>query len=162
MDEQPTFADIPDSVYPNCIVHFSVHGLNPIPQGSKKAFVVPGTNRAVLTDVNGRVLKPWRELISAAAAEAMGEKEIVPHGPIKVRALFRFVRLKSHFKSDGETLRADAPDWKHTTPDLDKLQRALGDSLTGVVIRDDGQIAHWDVERRYSSVPGVTVWVYAL
>lgn len=35
-------------------------------------------------------------------------------------------------------------------PDGDKLARALGDGLTGVVIKDDSRITHWEIEKRYA------------
>ena len=36
-----------------------------------------------------------------------------------------------------------------TKPDLDKLERAIGDALTGIVFRDDSQIAWWSVWKVY-------------
>jgi len=37
------------------------------------------------------------------------------------------------------------------TPDLDKLQRAIGDSLSGVVIADDKQIAVWQAHKYFTA-----------
>ena len=43
--------------------------------------------------------------------------------------------------------------WHVTTPDLDKLVRAIGDTLTGPVIYDDGQIVHTDSHKMYAPTP---------
>lgn len=149
---------------PIFLVHFSLHGTVPVPQGSKKAFVIKGTNRAVLTDDNASKLKPFREAVAVEAAAAMACAAIGPimGGPLRVDATFEFPFLRSHFKSDGVTLRNDRPTYKESRPDLDKLQRAIGDAMTGVCYRDDAQIAEWRVRRIYSSSPGVTITVYAL
>lgn len=149
---------------PIFLCQFSLFGTVPVPQGSKKAFVIKGTNRAVLTDDNATKLKPWREAVAQEAAAAMACQALgaIQKGPIRVDALFMFPFLKSHFKSDGETLRDDAPLYKESKPDTDKLQRALGDALTAVCYRDDAQVAEWHSKRIYSSTPGVTVAVYAL
>lgn len=39
---------------------------------------------------------------------------------------------------------------RHTVrPDLDKLQRAVGDGITGILIADDATIDRWSVSKRY-------------
>jgi len=146
------------------LVQFSLYGTVPVPQGSKKAFVIKGTNRAVLTDDNAQKLKPWREAVAQEAAAAMACQALgaIQKGAIRVDARFMFPFLKSHYKSDGETLRDDVPIYKESKPDTDKLCRALGDALSGVCYRDDAQVAEWNAVRVYSSMPGVTVKVYAL
>lgn len=40
-------------------------------------------------------------------------------------------------------------------PDLDKLQRAIGDALGNGILKDDSRIVHWDVWKRYGAEPGV-------
>ena len=40
-------------------------------------------------------------------------------------------------------------------PDLDKLQRAIGDALGNGILKDDSRIVHWDVWKRYGTEPGV-------
>jgi Holliday junction resolvase RusA-like endonuclease len=49
-----------------------------------------------------------------------------------------------------------------TTPDLDKLCRAIGDALTGVAILDDKQIAWWDVMKHYGSQACAVIAIEAL
>jgi len=39
---------------------------------------------------------------------------------------------------------------RHTVrPDLDKLQRAVGDGITGILIADDSMIDRWSVTKGY-------------
>ena len=86
-------------------------------------------------------------------------------GPVEVQAHFVFPRPKSHYhsskKRQGE-LRGDAPLWHTSAPDLDKLQRAIGDALAGVVIRDDAQIARWRVSKSYGQTPRAMITVIPL
>lgn len=157
-----------------CSVH--VPGI-PQQQGSKTAFALPVTlwslpyvpfvvrGKTVMKDANETKLKAWRDLVAGYATEYMAQEETerVESGhPVRISAYFEFPRLKSHFKSDGVTLREGRDFYKHTNPDLDKLQRAIGDALTGVCYKDDSQIASWDTRKMYGSRPGVHLYVYAL
>jgi Holliday junction resolvase RusA-like endonuclease len=132
---------------------------NPEPQGSTKAFVVKG--RAVTTSANTR-LKPWRTEVTLAARAAMlgaaGPFPLV--GAVTVHAAFAVRRPKS--------VRRRYPIVK---PDLDKLQRAIGDALVDAgLIKDDCQIVGWNPTKRYQDDPesqlpghpGVRVTVFAL
>ena len=121
-------------------IEFSVAGA-PVPQGSKAAFVVAG--RAVLVDVANRKtktmpanrLKDWRAAIAAKASkEFSGE---LWAGPILLECIFVMPRSPSHFTKKG-VLTKGAP--MVPQKDLDKLIRAVGDSLSKVVYRDDVQI----------------------
>lgn len=41
-----------------------------------------------------------------------------------------------------------------TSPDLDKLQRAIGDGLEkGGVLRNDSRIVHWEARKFYANTP---------
>jgi Holliday junction resolvase RusA-like endonuclease len=113
-------------------ISFSVPGV-PVPQGSKRAFVVGG--RAVMAEAN-RETKPWRAAVAAAAAEAMPEGPAA--NPVDIELAFIFPRPKGHYGRRG--LRPSAPVYKTTKPDIDKLTRAVLDAITGIVIRDDAQV----------------------
>ncbi len=83
-------------------------------------------------------------------------------GPVQVGAVFIMPRRKNHPK----TMRGDF--WHCTKPDLDKLQRAVGDSLekAGVII-SDSRITTWRPApiKRYADLtetPGVKVSVKPL
>lgn len=143
---------------PEFLCHFGVTGINPAPQGSKSLSMRGGKPRMFESN---KGLPEWRAKVKAAAKSAMEEVEPIMEGPVKVRLMLYFPRLKSHFDSKGN-LRNDAPTWKPSTPDTDKLQRAVGDALSGVCYRDDAQVAWWDARRVYSVHPGAAIWVYAL
>jgi crossover junction endodeoxyribonuclease RusA len=68
-------------------------------------------------------------------------------GPVFVTMVAIWTRPASHYGTgrNAGVLKATAPFWKASAPDLDKVQRALGDVLTqsGVVL-DDRLIVHWD------------------
>lgn len=118
-------------------VSFDVAGI-PAPQGSKKAFVVAG--KARMTDMGGEKHRTWRNAVTAAAAEALRSHGAVLDGPLALTITFRFPRPASARK--GAT-------WKPTAPDLDKLLRAAGDSLTASgLIHDDARIARINAEKR--------------
>ncbi len=46
-----------------------------------------------------------------------------------------------------------------STPDLDNVQKQLGDALNGVLWVDDAQIVNWQASKRYGLAPGVWVRV---
>lgn len=126
----------------------------PQPQGSARAFVRGG--RAVVTSANAR-LRPWRAAVTAAAAEA--HRDAPPFDvPVFVTAEFTFPRPAGHFGKRG--LLPSAPEWPAVRPDLDKLTRALLDSLTDAgVIRGDALVVRLAVDKHYDDRPGVCVAV---
>lgn len=128
-------------------VTFFVAGI-PVPQGSKTGYVVG--RRAVLTDANKAVLKPWRAQVTRMASSSWADREQMA-GAVRVDAVFVFVRPKS--------VKRDAPSVK---PDVDKLARALLDGITDAgVWKDDSQVTRLDVEKVYGAAPGVHVIITA-
>jgi len=145
-------------------LEFSVRGL-PIAQGSARAFVAKG--RAIITTDANRTNTPlgaWRTSIAAAASEAMHQAPALT-GPVMVIAHFVFPRPKGHYwpisrRRQMPELRLDAPRFMVGKPDLDKLERALLDGITNVVVRDDSQVAGlqaWKVYEDDKRRPGVQV-----
>jgi crossover junction endodeoxyribonuclease RusA len=120
-----------DPVKPKRKISFTVIGV-PQPQGSSRAFVPRGWNRAIITSDNSK-LKPWRQEIAGTAQAIMNSSKIglLEDVPLSIEASFFFDKPKSAKKS----LR-----YKITKPDVDKLVRGLFDALTGIVFRDDAQI----------------------
>lgn len=119
-------------------VVFTVVGL-PQPQGSSRAIMAPGARFPRIFSANPK-LKAWRRDVSNAARLAHRGAPIV--GPVRVVAEFYLQRPKS--------LRADR---SHVTkPDTDKLLRGIGDSLSGIVIRDDSQVTQIKGSKFYAAV----------
>ena len=141
-------------------VEFQVAGL-PIGQGSKTYVPTPAGPRS--KESNEKKLRPWRNDVADAAQRAMGDRAPF-HQPISLRATFVFPRPQSHYGSgrNAGSVKPSAPGWKTSTPDLDKLVRAVGDALSGICFRDDAQIVDLAVTKIYGQHPGVTVRVRAL
>ena len=136
--------------------------------------VIPGTpqqqgskNRGrngTMYDAN-RNLPAWRDTaittLRRAAVHQWGTPVPIDFGVI-VTARFVFPRPKSHYRTGryAGQLRPDAPTYKTSAPDLDKLQRALGDALTQAgILRDDALIVRWDTAKVYGNEPRVSVQV---
>lgn len=149
------------------MLSFTVSG-QPLPQGSKTMMKHRSTGRMImLDDVKG--LKPWRKEVTKAAHEAMGER-IVIEGPVLLRCVFSLSRPKSHFGTgrNANIVKASAPKHPHTkgTYDLDKLVRAIGDSLTDAgVWLDDSQVVELYATKVYAgsvhlrALPTAGVWI---
>jgi crossover junction endodeoxyribonuclease RusA len=127
---------------------FTVNG-TPAAQGSKRAFVIGG--KAVMVDADKK-LKPWRQAVTDAAAAARGDDPLFM-GPVRVRVRFVFPRPKSHYGTgrNAEVLKNSAPAYVATRPDVDKLLRAVFDALTGVVFKDDSQVAVAESVKAYGA-----------
>lgn len=108
-------------------------------------------------------LKPWRGSVEAAAAEFMRGRDLLS-GALFVRVRFFYHRPKGHYRTGRHSheLRDDAASHKVSAPDLDKLQRAVGDALEGVVYRNDAQIARWDTEKVYGARDAAHISVWSL
>ena len=113
-------------------VSFFIAGL-PVPQGSKKAFVVG--KRAVIVDDNAAALKPWRAKVGTAA-----DIGVTFAGPVTVNLTF--------YMPSPKRPRWDVPAVK---PDLDKLTRAVLDGLTdGGLIEDDARVVDMRLREFYA------------
>jgi Holliday junction resolvase RusA-like endonuclease len=88
----------------------------PAPQGSKRYV---GNGRMI---ESSKALKPWRELIIADAKQQGVPAPI--DRPVGVALVFCFPRPKAHFTTNGQ-IKANAPKYKTTRPDLDKCVRAV-------------------------------------
>ena len=122
----------------------------PQAQGSKRSL---GLGRPFIE--TNKHLAPWRaDAIASLRAEWGSEGPYLD--AVKVSAVFVYQRPKSHYRTgrNAHLLRDDAPIFKTSAPDLDKLQRALGDALTQAgVLRDDALIVQWG---RVSKIWGLT------
>ncbi len=120
------------------MIEFEVLGL-PAPQGSKTRM----PNGAI---VEGKTAgqrarhKDWRSAVAEAARDVAGHDDVAAplDGPLILIVTFRFPMPRSRSKA----ARAAGVAEKITAPDLDKLVRSVGDSLTaGGLIVDDRLIS---------------------
>jgi len=123
---------------------------SPVQQGSKVA------NRFGhgVRDANAKKLKPWRAEVSGWVLEAMREQGWdTIDAACEVAITFFHVRPAAHYGTgrNAGVLKPTAPTWKATAPDIDKLTRAILDSLTDArAFRDDGRVARLVVEDRWA------------
>jgi len=124
-------------------LHIDVPG-EPQPQGSKRAVRDRAGNARLVEggcDAAKKRLRSWREAVSELAALRYHGPPIA--GPVAVSAVFRFPRPPSHWTRSGRLTAAARREAREKTskPDLDKLLRAVLDSLTDArVIGDDAQV----------------------
>ena len=128
------------------MISFFVAG-TPKPQGSKRAFVNQYTGKASLSESAGEPLKDWRYNVGVVARDTM-DGAVIINGPVACRVTFYLPRPKGHYLKSG--LREDAPTHRDKKPDVDKLLRAVLDSLSGVVWKDDSQVISLLGEKRYA------------
>lgn len=133
------------------VIEFTVYG-KPAQQGSKSAFVRNG--RAIMFEANAKAKAEWRQTVVAVAIGAMDGRELL-ECPVELDVTFCFRRPKSHFRSgkNSTVLKSSAPSEHTHTPDLDKLVRNIGDSLTGTVVNDDSQICSLIARRKWTDGP---------
>jgi Holliday junction resolvase RusA-like endonuclease len=125
-------------------VSFTVAGI-PAPQGSKTR------TKWGMREDNPNT-KPWRGAVAADATDAMAGRPPL-EGALELVVLFYFPRPKGHFRTGrhaGE-LKPTAPDYCTTKPDADKLLRAIGDAVTGIVCRDDAQFVRIAARKLYGT-----------
>lgn len=148
---------IPSGHPENFVTSFSVEG-TPQPGGSKRAFVIKGTNRAVITDANSKA-SAWKSDVKVYARLAY--RGAVLEGPLRVQAQFAQVRPKHHYGTgkNSNTLKPSAPHYPTSKPDATKLWRPTEDALTGIIWKDDAQIVSQCIEKVYADRPGVFICV---
>ena len=137
---------------PRLRVAFDVAG-TPIPQGSKRAWVA-GDGKVRMTEDAGVRHHTWRMELTGAARQAMsnaGRFGEPYREPVSCMLTFRVHRPKGHYGTgrNSEALRASAPRFPAKSPDLDKLTRAVWDSLTSVVWVDDGQVVAATIRKQF-------------
>ena len=136
----------------------------PQQQGSKTRTPQGSTREA------NRNLAPWRAdaiaCLRRAALDQWGHAGKSPiTDPVRVGVWFVYGRPKSHYGTGRNVgvVKASAPYYKASAPDLDKLQRALGDALTQAgILRDDALIVEWGSAKVYGAVPEVRLTVRTL
>lgn len=132
------------------------------PAGSKRGFRHPGTGRVLVVDAN-KNSKPWQSVVAAAGHDAMDGRRLLD-GPLHVRIVFFTPRPQGHYGSgrNRAVLRASAPLFPTTRPDVLKLARGVEDALTGVCWRDDSLIVIERLEKHYGEPARAVVEIVSL
>lgn len=147
------------------VIQFTVHG-EARPAGSKTAMpcwdAKKGDYRRTKT---GRIItnvlhpktktkepvKDYMQRVGAAAREVYDGPLI--DGPVSLKLRFFRARPKKHFGTgrNSEKVKASAPAYPVTAPDVTKLTRAVEDGLTKVLWRDDVLVRKLDVEENWGT-----------
>ena len=128
---------------------FTVEGV-PIPQGSMKAMLHKHSHFPIMISDNAK-LRGWRKTVAQLAGLEMRKRDYIQIGknvPVRLILDFYFDKPKSVKMID-----------KVTKPDLDKLIRSCGDSMTGIVYEDDSQVTEIVARKLYGSPARVEIEV---
>ena len=127
----------------------------PRPQGSMRTLIPKRQAKPVTLPSDAGIYK-YRADVQATFVRAYGEPAPL-EGPVVLHATFFFRRPDNHYlpvaptkgRKAREALKVTAPVIHHvSTPDVDKLLRAIGDALTGFAYVDDKQICDiWGSKR---------------
>jgi len=131
-------------------LRFEVPG-TPVPQGSKKAFRHRHTGRVVMVDDNEH-LEAWRANVAAVASRTWAGRPALT-GPVVAHLDFFMPRPAGHYGTgrNAGVLKPSAPLLPAVKPDLDKLVRAVFDSLsTAGVWKDDALCWGVSAYKRYA------------
>lgn len=122
---------------------------------------MPLTN---VVDDNAKKLGPYRKLVQSVAEEAWWPRDPLSE-PLSVTIEDVFPTLVSHHvagKRERE-LKADAPLFKHTKPDLDKLERSVLDALTDAKVwEDDALVVELHGRKVFGLDPETRIWVQTI
>ena len=130
----------------------------PTPKGSWSAIWNPHVQRGrhkggcILVAQNSTAAKAWAKAIKVLARAAKLPREM--SGPVGIDILFWLHRAE-----------ATNIDWRFRdiTPDVDKLERAVLDALTGIAWADDRQVCDAHAIKRYvtedlETGADITIW----
>jgi crossover junction endodeoxyribonuclease RusA len=97
-----------------------------------------------IVQVNSAKHKRWRNAVSFAALDLVGPDFELIDEPVELSVIFYLPRPKTATR-----------EFPAVMPDLDKLIRSVGDSLSGTVIRDDSRIIAIHAQKLYADARGV-------
>lgn len=146
------------------VIGFHVRGV-PVGKGSMRVFqykTKDGKQRACIGHDNKKTYS-WSATVAAEAKRAMVNASRYAKTPLVLQVMFLLPRPASHYGKRG--LKASAPAYPMTKPDLDKLVRVIGDSLEGIVYDNDSRIVSQTSSKEYATderTEGVIVTVRAI
>lgn len=166
----PRRPELSDHYDPTVLTFFAMG--EPVPQGSKKAWLAKDHKTVMMREDQGLRHTAWRHIVTSAAAVAMNESTLLT-APISVAVsiaiTFSFHRKGFHYlpvngKRRDPVLREDAPGYPSKPPDIDKLIRAVLDSMTDAMVWTDDSLVVSVLARkrwvdRFTQPQGVSVKV---
>lgn len=100
----------------------------------------------------GKYTKAWMDTVGWMFKQRFG-RPCLADGPFSLKCMFYINRPGGHYGSgrNKEKLKPSAPVYHLQEPDLDKLVRAVQDSLTKLLWQDDKQVV---------TIGAVKVWIH--
>lgn len=124
----------------------------PVAQGSMKC--VGGRGRHQLVDNKNAALKPWRAAVAAAGQRLVDHHQLaILTCPLQMDVVFTVGLPRTVKPEDRPWPSLKAARTADGGGDLDKMVRAVGDALTGVLFRDDSQVCVSTVAKVYPHTP---------
>lgn len=129
--------------------------------GSKTAF--KGKNGRVILAPASKFTKPWMDSVKWFAMKKVGPMCLL-EGPLILTITFFLSRPQNHYGTgrNAGKLKLSAPPYPMVTPDLTKLVRAVEDAITGIIWKDDKQVAEQHTRKRYADKPGAEILIETL
>ena len=100
----------------------------------------------MITDANKNA-KPWKALVVSAALDAYQGPLL--EGPLSMEIIEYRIRPQSHTGKRGLNKKGRETPYPTTAPDCLKIARAIEDSLSGVIYRDDSQIVRETIRKTW-------------
>ncbi len=101
--------------------------------GSKSAYYNKATGEINLAHA-GKYTKAWMDSVKWFAMQHTN-RMVLWTGPVTLKLIFLQTRPKNHYGTgrNAGILKDSSPEYPVMQPDMDKLNRAIGDALTGIV-----------------------------
>jgi Holliday junction resolvase RusA-like endonuclease len=140
---------------------FVLDDITPAPKGSFNTTLIstPGGKRIALYPQNSAELMKYTKALKEKFREVMSKYNLkIIENTVHVICKFRFEIKK--YKQREINKRENK--YHDTTPDLDKLLRAVLDALTNEVIVDDRKVSMITAEKKYADKSGVYIEIIPL
>lgn len=142
---------------------FIIYG-KPQQRGSKQASLIPDKKGGWIKNAAGKPIvvardmnknsKDWMAAVAQQCGTVMHDANESPIvGAVRLSLKFYFRRPQNHYGSgkNASVLKATAPKYHTTTPDLAKLVRCIEDAMKGIVWVDDKQVCvYGEIEKAWT------------
>lgn len=142
---------LPEPIIHRVLTQTFVPGI-PVPKGSMNAFPTKGPRKVVMVDQQSARLKKWKSTLRNILLPHVNREHCLhSSGAYHVTLTFLLPRPGYHFQIGTKQVKKQHASSQHRVkPDLDKLVRAVFDSLTKEVWADDAHISSVLAQKVYA------------